>query len=117
MKTHKLQVNEPYEFSGPEGKREFIVEGLGIIQGPNAKNWGKEFYLVNVQTQFKMDGETVEQFICSPRYEGDTMDMIINSECTVGIARVKEGVLFNLNSPVEQDKVVYCAIGSIKQNT
>jgi len=117
MKTHKLQVNEPYEFSGPEGKREFIVEGVGVIKGPNLNNWGKEFYLVNIPMPFELEGELVKQFICSPRYEGDTLEMIINSECRVGIARVKEGSLFNFSNSVDRDKVVYCAIGSIKQNT
>ena len=60
---HRIQVNDPFEFSGPNGRRDFTVEGVAVIAGQDVPNWGKTFYLVDVITPFEMDGEKVKQLI------------------------------------------------------
>ena len=88
--------------------------GVGVIRGPDKPNYEKEFFLVSVENAFEMDGELVKQLICSPRYQGDTMEMVTSSKCTVGIARVKPEFELGASSTVKSEEVVYCAIGSIK---
>ena len=46
MKSHLIQVSEPWEFVGPEGKRKFSVKGLGFVESTPKENWGNGFYLV-----------------------------------------------------------------------
>ena len=111
---HEIQISEPWDFEHPLGSNILKARGLGIIPGPDQPNWGKRFYLVELKDPFEFDGELVKQMICSPRYEGDTIEKITTGECTVGIARVKPGCELNASSTVDPDKVVYCAIGSIK---
>ncbi|MBA6354902.1 MULTISPECIES: hypothetical protein [unclassified Colwellia] len=58
-----------------------------------------------------MDGEVVRQLICSPRYEGDSLE---SSECTIGIDPVRQGYSLTVDCVVNDKEVHYCAIGSIK---
>jgi hypothetical protein len=113
MKTFLLRINEPREFTGPNGRRVFPVQGAGAVFGPAKENWGNGYYLLDVETLFEMDGEPVQQLICSPRYQGDTLDMADYGECTVGVARVKPGVQFEAGQTIDDNEVVYCAIGVI----
>ena len=63
---------------------------------------------------FTMDGQLVSQLICAPRYSGDTLKMVMESSCTVGIARVKPQFKLMPGGKLNADEVIYCAIGSIK---
>jgi hypothetical protein len=114
MQSHLIQVSEPWEFVGPKGQHSFSVKGLGLVKSPPQENWGNGFYLVEVDIPFEIDGELVRQLICSPRYEGDTLEMVVSSECTVGIARVRPNYNLAVDCVVNDKEVHYCAIGSIK---
>ena len=114
MQSHVIQVNEPWEFIGPKGKRSFSVKGLGFVKSPPKENWGNGFYLVEVDIPFEMDGEVVRQLICSPRYEDDSLEILESSEYTISIVRVRQGCSLTVGSVVNDKEVHYCAIGSIK---
>lgn len=87
MNKHKIQISEPWDFSGPDGTNVIEVTGIRIITGPNKPNWASRYYLVHVDKPFKIKNALVKQLICSPRYVGDTIEMIVNGKCTVGIAK------------------------------
>lgn len=113
MLSHTIQIDEPFEFSGPNGARKISVHGLGMVLGPDKNNWEKEYYLVSVDEPFCIDGEIVRQLLCSPRYQVDTLDRLILSECIIGVARVRESIKLKANDKMKTNDVVYCAIGSI----
>ena len=114
MSKYELQISEPWDFEHPAGSNVFSAFGVGVIPGPDKPNYGKEFFLLNVEEHFEMEGELVKQLICAPRYEGDTMQMVTSSKCIVGIARVKPQFQLGISSSVNSEEFVYCAIGSIK---
>lgn len=114
MSKYEIQISEPWDFEYPNGSNAFTAYGVGVIPGPDKPNYDKEFFLLNVEAPFEMDGELVKQLICSPRYEGDSMQMVTSSKCTVGVARVKPQYELSEASSVNIDEVVYCAIGTIK---
>jgi hypothetical protein len=111
---HKIQISEPWDFKHPLGSNIVTVRGVGVIPGSDLPNWGKQFFLVDVEAPFEMDGELVKQMICAPRYQGDTIDKVTSGRCTIGISRVKPECELKLTSTVDPEQVVYCAIGSIE---
>lgn len=114
MTKYEIQFSEPWDFKHPNGTNRFSANGLGTISGPNRENWGNEYFLLDVDDPFEMDGQLVSQIICAPRYSGDTLDMPIKSTCTIGIARVKPEFKLMPGGKLNTDEVNYCAIGSIK---
>lgn len=114
MTKHELQFSEPWDFRHPNGTNKFIASGLGTVLGPDKENWGKEYFLLSVDTPFEMEGQQVSQIICAPRYSGDTLKMALESTCTVGVARVKPEYKLVPGSKLNTEEVNYCAIGSIK---
>ena len=117
MSKHVIQISEPWDFELEDGTNEFMVSGIGVVQGPELENWGSEYLLVAVDNPFVMEGEEVNQLICSTRYVGEKLAMVLYSECNVGIARVKPGFSMKAGEQVDPQKVDYCAIGSIKIDT
>jgi hypothetical protein len=87
-----------------------------VVGGPKEKDWVSRYLLLNVSNPFEMDGERVEWLVASPRYEGDTIDLLQNAGGTVGCARVRPGVSLLPNGSFEKEEVVYCIIGSMKPN-
>ena len=114
MTQYEIQISEPWDFTHPNGSNIFKAIAVGVIPGPKEPNYDDEYFLLNVVEPFLLGNELVKQLICSPRYEGDTMDMVTSKECTVGIARVKPTSELNSNSVIKINEVAYCAIGSIK---
>ena len=114
MMEYTLQISEPWDFQHPLGTHILTVRGVGVISGPDAPNWDKQLFLVDVVDPFEMDGELVKQMVCSPRYEGDTMEKVTTGRCIVGIARVRPDHELNSRSTVDPEQVVYCAIGKIE---
>lgn len=114
MSKYEIQVLEPWDFKHPNETNTFAVFGVGVITGPDKLNYGEQFFLMNVESPFIMGGELVKQLVCAPRYEGDSMEMVLNSKCMVGIARVKPEFELEVKSTVKPEEVVYFAIGFIK---
>lgn len=110
----KIQISEPWDFIHPCGSNEFTVHGIGIVKGPDKLNWAKEYYLAEVDEPFVINGEIVKQLICSPRYQGDTLEKACKEECIVGIARIVAGHELSCGDRVDDKKVVYFAIGKIR---
>ncbi|MBW2431081.1 MAG: hypothetical protein JRF56_19160 [Deltaproteobacteria bacterium] len=114
MSKYEVQISEPWDFEHPSATNTFTVYGVGVIPGPDKPNYASHFFLVNVDNPFIMGGELVKQLVCAPRYEGDTMEMVVHSKCTVGIARVKSEFSLENTSTVNPEEIVYCAVGFIK---
>lgn len=113
MKRHRLRVDGAFGFTGPDAEQGFDVEGLGTVQGPGLANWAARYYLVAVLRPFRIDGELVEQFLCSPRHAGDTLERVTDGECVVGMARVRGSSPIAPGDTIDPDRVRYCAIGTI----
>lgn len=114
MSKYKIQISEPWDFQLQDGTNEFVITGAGIIRGPDRRAWQTEYFLVDVDEPFEVDGELVRQLACAPRYAGDTMDMVINGKCTVGISRLRPGSRCNSGGAVNTADIAYFAIGSIQ---
>lgn len=114
MAKHEIQFSEPWDFQHPNGTNKFSAVGLGVVTGPDKDYWQGDYYLLEVEEPFQMAGDLVSQLICSPRYAGDTLQMVMSSSCTVGIARVKPAFKLSPGVTINTNEVSYCAIGSVK---
>jgi hypothetical protein len=89
------------------------VDGIGLVNGPSKPNWQGEYYLVELEQPFKIEGSLTIQFLCSPRYTHDTLEQVINGTCIVGIFRIKEGCSLSAGDTIQEENGSYWGIGSI----
>ena len=74
--------------------------------------------MCDVSEPFEFKGELVSQILCCPRYEGDSIFKAQHLMCTVGIARILPGIIYDKNSKVNPEQINYFAIGEVaKHNT
>ena len=110
---HKIVVSEPWDFELPNGANIILATGISVIPGPDEKNHSKEYFLLNVDKPFEMNGEIVKQILCAPRHQNSNMEDLITENCTVGVERVKPEYTLSANSKYNINEVVYFAIGTI----
>ena len=110
---HEILISDPWNFKGPHGDCRLLVDGIGLVNGPNKPNWQGEYYLVELEQPFKIEGSLTIQFLCFPRYTQDTLEQVINETCIVGIARIKEGCSLAAGDTLQEGDVSYWGIGSI----
>jgi len=111
----QLEISEPWDFDIPAkgNTLDGVIEG--ICAGPNEKTWRGKYLLVLLRPPVTWKGQLIKQILLSPRYEGESLDLIRKGESlTVGIARVKPDVSIGPSQSFSKDDVVYFAIGSAK---
>jgi hypothetical protein len=113
MRQFTVLVGEPWDFEGPDGPSRLVTTHRGQVNGPNAKNWGTRFILLEVAHPFDLDGERVELLVASPRYVGDSVASVEANGGMIGLARVRPGVKLVAEESFAVEDVVYCMIGSI----
>lgn len=105
-KTHVIEIYEPDGYRGPNPLR---VIGVGVIAGPDKS----EYYLLQLESPFDHQGEPVSQLLVQPRYFGDKIDRAVNEICTVGIIRVRAGVVLDSDSSLDLASSFYWGCGKI----
>ncbi|PKN25735.1 MAG: hypothetical protein CVU65_07840 [Deltaproteobacteria bacterium HGW-Deltaproteobacteria-22] len=108
-----LSVGEPWNFEGPDGHNRIRVKLAGVVSGPGKPNWDSRYLLLSVVNPFEMNGDMVEQLVASPRYEGDTLELLKEVGGTVGCASVRPGIILSPDDSFQADAVAYCIIGGI----
>ena len=111
---YEIQIIEPWNFEIPVGGNVFLVQGIGLVSGPDSPNWQGEYFLVELDSPFEFEKELVQYLILSPRYVGETIEDVQNKKCTIGIARVKPEYNISIGQKFSKNEIEYCAIGSIK---
>ena len=103
---HVLEVYEPYEYEGPNP---LIVEGVAVLPGPMRQ----DYYLLRLREPFVFEQEKVELLLVSPRYNGDKIEQMVSSACTVNIARVPPDTELPDKDNVEFDDFERWGVGKI----
>jgi hypothetical protein len=114
MKMHELTISDPMFFVGPEGPNRILARGLGVVYGSPAFQIARELYLLEVEHPFMNDGEEVRYLLACPRHVGNTLDDVMGHGCSVGITRLKPGVMLTPGDQYDGSEYEYWAIGSIK---
>ena len=103
---HVLEVYEPYEFNGPNPLN---LEGVAVLPGPN----GHDYYLLRLDKPFVHEQDEVELLLVSPRYNGDKVDQMVSSACTVNIARVRPDAGLKNNDAIDFEDIERWGVGKI----
>lgn len=104
--THILEIYEPYNYAG---QNPIPAEGVAVLNGPLRD----DYYLLQVTIPIELDGDKIEQFLVSPRYNGDKIDRAVSSTCTVSIARVPEGMHLDDHTRLSFDEILRWGVGKI----
>jgi len=105
-KTHFIEIYEPYDYSG---QNPLPVEALGMVQGPGKT----EYYLLRTELHLNNFTQPVCQLIVNPRYQGDKVTKLIESQTTVGISCLKSGILIKAGDSVSYADISYWGVGKI----
>ena len=104
---HVLEVYEPYEYEGPNP---LILEGIAVLPGPMRQ----DYYLLRLDTPFVFEQGKVELLLVSPRYNGDKIDQMVSSACTVNIAVVPPGTDLQKKGNVNFEDLDRWGVGKIR---
>jgi hypothetical protein len=115
MTTYELSIGDPWDFSGPDGSNRILVEGLGIVHGPNLPNRQKLDLLLRVLHPFQIEDEEVKLLLASPRHRGSTMDGLLNKSTVISIGRVHANCSLAPGDQYTAADIVFWAIGEIKK--
>ena len=107
---HVLEVYEPYEFNGTNP---LSLEGVTVISGPT----GHDYYLLRLDKPFVHEQDKVELLVVSPRYNGDKIDRMVSSACTVNIARVLPDTDLKSKDAINFDDIERWGVGKISPRT
>jgi hypothetical protein len=115
-KLRELSVDEPGDFSSPDGPNRVVVEVEGIVEGPDLENWRGECLKLSVKSPFDWNGELVKEMIAAPRYTGVTISGIERNGGTVGVSRVRPNRKVTIAQTFSPEDVEYIIIGSLAAN-
>jgi hypothetical protein len=110
----ELSIEDPWDFSGPDGDNRASVLLLGQVNGPTLPNWQPTYLLLQVERPFELDGERALQLVAAPRYEGVSIEQVITIGGTVGVARVRDGTNLTPGASFNAEQVKYCIIGDLR---
>ena len=91
-----------------------LADGLGIVNGPDEPNWQARYLLLQVVSPFEHHGEQVQFLTAQPRYQGETIAMLVFVGCTAGISRVRPGSKLVPGQSFRTTDVEYIIIGSVR---
>lgn len=112
----KITISEPFEFDIPGKGNVLFGEIRGLCYPPNKKNWQKEDVLIDLNEEIVWENFIIKQILVSPRYKGSTIEDILGGKSvTIGISRIKHGIMLKAKDSYTEDQVEYFAIGSIEQ--
>lgn len=112
--SHVLRIHDPWQLELSIGNEEFPATLIGIIPGPDLPDWQRKHLLLEPREPFLCEKEPVSQLLCAPRYQGDPMLFARHLSCTVGICRVRPGIVYDKDSRIAPEDVHYFAIGEIR---
>ena len=115
MMRYMIHIGDPYDFQGPKEIDFVLVEPVEVVHGPDVPNWQKEDWLFKLVEPVDYKGELVEFVTASPRYEGDTLDDMLEKDTTVGVGRVLPGKMISAKNRYKSSDIQYWAIGTIKR--
>ena len=115
MPRYELLVGEPWDFSGPDGGNRIELAYLGRVEGPDEENWDSAYLLFQVLHPFDFSGDSVQQLIASPRYEGDSLSKVRMLGGMVGVARVISNSGLRAKDKFSSSEVEYIIIGQLKR--
>jgi hypothetical protein len=72
-----------------------------------------DYYLLRLDKPFVFEQEMVELLLVSPRYNGDKIDQMVSSACTVNIARVPPNTDLQKKGSVSLEDVQRWGVGKI----
>jgi len=114
MNQYKIFISDPYDFQGPKEIDYILVEPIEIVHGPDVPNWQKEDWLFKLVEPVEYKGQIIKYVTASPRYEGDTLQDMLNKDTTVGVGRVLPNKVIAAKKRYQSSDIHYWAIGTIK---
>ncbi|MHC4914375.1 MAG: hypothetical protein ACYTGB_02705 [Planctomycetota bacterium] len=110
MKAYSLKIAEPWELSDVAA---FVVEGRGIVRGPDVPNWQPADLLLKTPEGFSAKGQRIEYLLASPRHSSVPMERLVWCGGIANIGRVKEGHAVTAEERYTQDAVEFWAIAHL----
>ena len=115
MSRYLIHIGDPYDFQGPKEIDYVYVEPIEIVHGPDSPNWQKADWLFKLVEPIDYKGELVTHVAASPRYQGETIEGMLEKETTVGVGRVLPGKVISSSNRYASSDIEYWAIGTIKR--
>ena len=115
MDRYKIYTGDPCDFQGPKEIDFVRVEPVAIVHGPDSPNWQKADWLFKLVEPIDYKGELIEFVIASPRYEGDTLEGMLEKDTVVGVGRVLPGKAISAGNRYQISDIHYWAIGTIRR--
>ena len=109
----ELSVGEPWDFTGPDGANRVLVTLVGFVPGPDAPNWKKEYALLKVARPFEWEGEGVELLLAGSRHRGREIRNVVQIGGSVGVSRLRSGVVLSPGERFQAGDVEYIIIGDL----
>lgn len=108
MNKLKFTISEPWGFE-VDGSNTIKVKFVKVIEGP--KN--VQYILLEAMRPFVFESVKCNFFTASPRYEGDSIEILKNSSLTVGASVFLEDIDPKTIEVFSFDQVKYVFIGSL----
>lgn len=115
MTRYNIHIGDPFDFQGPKEIESVHVEPVEIVHGPESPDWQIADWLFRLIEPVDYKGELITHVTASPRYEGDTLEKMLEKETTVGVGRVLPGKVISSEKRYQAADVQYWAIGTIKR--
>jgi len=110
----ELSIGEPWDFQGPDGANRVLVTFEGLVHGPDVPNWQSEYALLKVERPFTWRDERVELLLAGNRYAGCNIRDVIRGGGTVGVSRLRTGIVLKPGERFKSEDVEYIIIGSLR---
>ena len=98
------------EFTGPNP---ILMKGCGVINGPE----NTQYFVLEAEQDVFSNGTNINQLAVRAHYNGDTIDKLLDSVTTVGIALLKDDVDVNESKKYGFDDFIFWKVGKIKPRT
>jgi hypothetical protein len=106
-----MEIDEPWDFKGPDGTNKLPVEFVRTVTILNAPEQVAIYILLKLLTPFLDQGQPVEFVVAAPRYSGIKVEDILDKGSVVGLARVLPGKLQTSNPNLTLADIVHAYIG------
>jgi len=101
---------EIYDADGFDGPNPLLMKSKGVIKGPE----NTEYLILELQQDASADGQNLSQLAVRTHYNGDTVNKLLQSVTTVGIALFNEKADEELDRDYNFNDFIFWKVGKIQ---
>lgn len=100
---------EIYDADGFNGPNPLLVKGKGVVKGPE----NTKYFIIEAQQDACSEGNHINQLALRAHYNEDSMEKLLGSVTTVGIALFKENGAADLTRNYGFNDFIFWKVGKI----